>query len=54
MKFRDLKEEHSFYTIQFADDVAAPLALFQTGNVVLPLSLITMTTAQVGALFLPA
>ena len=55
IEIRNLKEEHSLYKIQFADDVAAPLAFdFQTGNTVLPLSLTAMTMAQVGALFLPA
>ncbi len=54
MEVRDLKEEHSSYKVQFADDVAAPLAFeFQTDSVVLPLSLTPMTTGQVGTQFLP-
>lgn len=54
IEIRDLKEEHSFYKIQFADAVAAPLDFeFQMGTVVLPLSLISMAVAQVGSLFLP-
>ena len=36
LEVRDLKEEHSGYKVQFADDVAAPLAFeFQTDSVVL-------------------
>jgi hypothetical protein len=54
IEIKDLKEEHSFYKIQFADDVSTPLAFeFQTVTVVLPLSLTAMTTAQVGSIFLP-
>jgi hypothetical protein len=54
IEIRDLRAEHSFYKIQFADAAAAPLDFeFQTGTVVLPLSLTSMTVAQVGALFLP-
>ena len=54
IEIKDLKEEHSLYKLRFADDVSAPLAFeFRSGNVVLPLSLAAMTTAQVGALFLP-
>ena len=54
IEIRSLKEEHSFYKIQFADDVAAPLAFqFQSGDVALPLSLTSMTTSQVGTVFLP-
>ncbi len=54
IEIRDLKEEHSLYKIQFADAVAAPLGFeFQTGTVVLPLSLTSIDVAQVGSLFLP-
>ena len=54
IEIKDLKEEHSLYKLRFADDVSAPLAFeFRSGNVVLPLSLTAMTTAQVGTLFLP-
>jgi hypothetical protein len=54
IEIKDLKEEHLLYKIQFADDLAAPLAFeFQTESVVLPLSLTAMTTAQVGGIFLP-
>ena len=53
VEIKDLKEEHSLYRIQFADDVSASLAFeFQTGSVVLPLSLTAMTTGQVGSMFL--
>ncbi len=53
VEIKNLREEHSVYKIQFADDVAAPLAFeFQSGSVVLPLGLIAMTTDQVGSLFL--
>jgi hypothetical protein len=54
IEIKDLKQEHSLFTIQFADDVASPLAFeFESGAVVLPLSLTAMTTAQVGSLYLP-
>jgi hypothetical protein len=54
IEIKDLKEEHSVYNIQFADDVAAPLAFaFQADTVVLPLSLTAITAAQVGSTFLP-
>jgi hypothetical protein len=53
VEIKNLREEHSVYKIQFADDVAAPLAFeFQSGSVVLPFGLIAMTTDQVGSLFL--
>ncbi len=51
---RDLEGEHSNYKIQFADDFAVPLAFsFEAGQVSLPVTLTMMTTAQVGALYLP-
>jgi hypothetical protein len=51
---RDLEGEHSNYKIQFADDFAVPLAFsFEAGKVSLPVTLTMMTTAQVGALYLP-
>jgi hypothetical protein len=54
IEIRDLRAEHSWYKIQFADTAAAPLDFeFQTGTVVLPLSLTSTTVAQVGTLFLP-
>lgn len=54
IEIKDLKEEHGLYRIRFADDALSPLAFeFQTGAVVLPLTLTAMTTAQVGGLFLP-
>ena len=53
IEIKDLKAEHSLYKIQFADDVATPLAFeFQAGGVVLPQSLASMTAAQAGTLFL--
>jgi hypothetical protein len=53
IEIKDLKEEHSVYSIQFADDASAPLGFeFQTGTVVLPLSLTAMMAAQVGSMFL--
>ncbi len=54
IEIRDIRNEHCFYKVRFADAVAAPLDFeFQTGTVVLPLSLTSMTAAQVGSLFLP-
>lgn len=54
IEIKDVNAGHSLYTVRFADDVAAPLAFeFRTGTVALPLSLTSMTTAQVGTLFLP-
>ena len=51
---RDLDGEHSNYKIQFADDSAVPLAFsFDAAKVPLPVTLTTMTTAQVGTLYLP-
>ncbi len=54
IEIQDFKGEHSLYKVQFADGAAMPLAVeFQTASVVLPLSLTTMTVAQVGSMFLP-
>jgi hypothetical protein len=50
----DVHAQHSRYRIQFADDVAVPLAFeFQAASVTLPINLTAMTTAQVGYRFLP-
>lgn len=50
---RDLEGEHSNYKIQFADDVAIPLAVeFTAGAVKLPVNILAISTAQVGNLYL--
>lgn len=55
IEVRDLDGEHSNYKIEFADDFAAPLAFsFGAAEVLLPVTLTTMTTSQVEALFLPS
>jgi len=51
---RDLAGEHSNYKIQFADDVAAPLAFDFTATAVkLPVNILPISTAQIGNLYLP-
>ena len=53
IEIKDMAGEHSTYKIRFADDVASPLAFeFQSGSVVLPQSLVALTTTQVGTMFM--
>ncbi len=51
---RDLEGEHGNYKIQFADDLAVPLAFgFEAARVSLPVTFTVLTAAQVGAFYLP-